>query len=50
MFHLRPTRFVLPSGARKKTLARAADFFGEVGVREALQEVEALLLEIFVHL
>lgn len=50
MFHLRPTRFVLPSGARKKTLARAADFFGEVGVREALQEVEALLLEIFVLL
>lgn len=50
MFHLRPTRFVLPSGARKKTLAGAADFLGEVGVREALQEAEALLLEIFVHL
>lgn len=50
MFHLRPTRFVLPSGARKKTLARAANFLGEVGVREALQEVEALLLEIFVLL
>lgn len=26
MFHLRPTRFVLPSGAKKKTLAQAADF------------------------
>lgn len=49
MFHLRPTRFVLPSGAKKKTLAQAADFLGEVGVREALQEAEALLLEIFVH-
>lgn len=42
MFHLRPTRFVLPSGAKKKTLAQAADFSGEVGVREALWEAEVL--------
>lgn len=47
MFHLKPTRFVLPSGARKKTLAQAANFFREVGVREALREVGALLLRIF---
>lgn len=47
MFHLKPARFVLPSGARKKTLAQAANFFREVGVREALREVGALLLRIF---
>lgn len=49
MFHLKPARFVLPRGARKKTLAQAA-FFREVGVREALREVGALLLRIFVFM
>lgn len=43
MFHLKPTRFVLPSGAKKKTLAQATHFFREVGVREALREAGALL-------
>lgn len=32
MFHLKPTRFALPSGAKEKTLAPAAHFLGEVGV------------------
>lgn len=32
MFHLKPTRFALPSGAKEKTLAQAAHFLGEVGV------------------
>lgn len=33
MFHLKPRRFVLPSRAKEKTLAQAANFLGEA-VRE----------------
>lgn len=40
MFHLKPTRFVLLRRAKEKTLAQAANFLGEVGVRE----IEAVIL------
>lgn len=43
MFHLKPIRFALPSGAKEKTLAQAADFLGEVGVGEAIREAEAVM-------
>lgn len=32
MFHLKPARFALPSGAKEKSLAQAAHFLGELGV------------------
>lgn len=48
MFHLKPRRFALPSGAKEKTLAQAANFLGEVGAGlgwgEAVTEAGAVML------
>jgi hypothetical protein len=47
MFHLKPTRFALPSRAKEENLGQGANFLGEVGVRGGPQEVEVVLLRTF---